>query len=307
MFHIASNVSFSYLYLGATNHLVADFDAGAVLAYLESAAITATLVVPTMINALINHPNVDQTDLQALRTMVYGASPIPPSVLARAIEKFQCGFAQAYGMTETNSITILEQEDHDPVNAPDRLASAGRVALGSEMRVVDDDDIAVAEGTIGEVVCRGPMVMTQYWNAQEATDEALRNGWMHTGDLGYVDDAGFLYVTDRKKDMIVSGGENVYPREVEDVLYEHPAVLEAAVIGVPDERWGERVHAVLVAQTGVELNVDDVLGFARSRLAGYKVPKSAELTTELPKNATGKVLKTELRAPFWAAHERGIA
>ncbi|MDH3641774.1 MAG: AMP-binding protein, partial [Gammaproteobacteria bacterium] len=182
----------------------------------------------------------------------------------------------------------------------------GSEALSFEVRVVDDKDIDVATGEVGEVVCRGPAVMDGYWNNPDASAEALRNGWMHTGDMGYRNADGYLFITDRKKDMIVTGGENVYPREVEDVLFEHPDVLEAAVIGVPDERWGERVHAVLVPAAGVALNADGVLSFARDRLAGYKVPKTAEVMAELPKNATGKVLKKELRAPWWEDQARDV-
>ena len=307
MFHIASNVSLSYLIVGATNIFLSEFDPARVVSCIEREAVTAALMVPTMINAVINLPQIAGANLGSLRTLVYGASPIPPAVLTRALEMFQCDFAQAYGMTETSAITVLGPADHNPTDMPERLTSAGRPALGVEMRVVDDKGALLEQGGVGEVACRGPVVMNGYWNAPQATADAIRDGWMHTGDLGYVDDAGYLYITDRKKDMIVSGGENVYPREVEDVLFEHPGVLEAAVIGVPDERWGERVHAVLVARAGVALHVDDVIGFARTRLAGYKVPKSADIVTELPKNATGKVLKTELREPFWRDHTRGVA
>jgi len=187
------------------------------------------------------------------------------------------------------------------------LASAGQVALGMETRIVDDEDNEQPIGQAGEIVCRGAAVMRGYWNRDEASSEALKNGWMHTGDIGHQDEAGFFYVTDRKKDMIVSGGENIYPREVEDVLYEHPDVREAAVIGVPDEKWGERVHAILVTEEGRTPDLPEILAFARERLAAYKVPKSGDFMDELPKNATGKILKTELRKPYWDSEDRGIA
>jgi acyl-CoA synthetase (AMP-forming)/AMP-acid ligase II len=211
-----------------------------------------------------------------------------------------CGFLQTYGMTETNAITFLRPQDHDPVNKPHRLASAGTPGLGMEARVVDEQDRDVDAGEPGEIVCRGPCLMDKYLNLPTATAQALRGGWMHTGDVGYFDEEGYLHVTDRKKDMIVSGGENVYPREVEDVLYEHPGILEAAVFGVTDEKWGERVHAVVVFKTGVAADTNDVLAFARKRLAGYKLPKTVEVVTALPKNAAGKVAKNELRKSYAA-------
>jgi len=260
-----------------------------------------------MINQIVNLPDVDKVDFSSLQLVHYGGSPIPPVALSKAIELMRCGFIQTYGMTETSTITFLRPADHDPEIHPARLSSAGTVALGMELRVVDDSDRDVGRGEVGEIICRGANVIDAYLNKPEATAEAVKNGWMHTGDLGYQDDDGFLFVTDRKKDMIVSGGENVYPREVEDVLHEHPDVLEAAVIGVPDEKWGERVHAVLVARNGVELDLDRVLAYARSRLAGYKVPKSSQLVNELPKNATGKVVKTVLREPWWKGRTSNVS
>jgi len=307
LFHIAANVTSSYAFAGATNVLLADFSAAAVLDIIPRERITTALLVPTMINTVINHPQIHQTDLSSLRTVAYGASPIPPAVLRRALDLFGCEFLQLFGMTETSACTVLRRQDHDPDGHPERLASAGTESLGFAVRIVDDQDQDVAQGAVGEVICRGPAVMDGYWNAPGPSAEALRGGWMHTGDLGYRDASGYLFVTDRKKDMIISGGENVYPREVEDVLFEHPDVREAAVIGVPDDRWGERVHAILVAAEGVVLDPDAVLVFVRSRLAGYKVPKTAEIVPELPKNATGKVLKTQLRQRWWTGTGRNVS
>jgi acyl-CoA synthetase (AMP-forming)/AMP-acid ligase II len=310
LFHIASNVTSSYTAVGATNVLVRQFDPGTVLDLVTRHRVTAALLVPTMINMVVNHPDVEAADLSSLHTVAYGASPIPPAVLERALHRIDAGFVQLFGMTETSGCTVLRRSDHDPVRFPQRLAAAGTEAWGYEVRVVDDDDRDVAAGAVGEVICRGPAMMDGYWNAPEATTAALRGGWMHTGDLGYRDGDGYLYVTDRKKDMVVSGGENVYPREVEDVLFSHPAVLDAAVIGVRDERWGERVHAVVVRRPGPEfasVTDHDVMSFARERLAGYKLPRSLEWVSELPRNATGKVLKTELRARHWHGRERGVS
>jgi len=302
LFHIGSINCLSHLYVGSTVVIVRDFDAAHVLELLPRHRITVALLVPTMINTIINLPAVDNADFSSLRMVVYGGSPIPPVNLARSVELMGCGFLQTYGMTETNAITFLRPGDHDPINKPHLLASAGKPGLGMEARVVDEHGEDVATEELGEIICRGPLVMDRYLNLPAATEEALRGGWMHTGDIGYFDRQGYLYVTDRKKDMIVSGGENVYPREVEDVLFEHPEILEAAVIGVPDEKWGERVHAILVPQAGIEPDTDSVIAFVRTRLAGYKLPKSVQLVKELPKNAAGKVAKNELR-DAWAGRQ----
>lgn len=295
LFHIGSINCLSHLYVGSTVVLVKDFEPLRVLELLPRHRITVALWVPTMINTIINLPEVDNADFTSLRLVVYGGSPIPPVTLSRAVDLMGCGFLQTYGMTETNAITFLRPRDHDPANKPHRLASAGTPGLGLEARVVDEQDRDVGTGELGEIVCRGPTVMDQYLNLPAATAQALRGGWMHTGDVGYFDQEGYLYVTDRMKDMIVTGGENVYPREVEHVLFEHPDILEAAVIGVPDDKWGERVHAVLVLKAGVVPDTDSVIAFARTRLAGYKLPKTVEVVAELPKNAAGKVAKNELR------------
>ncbi|MGE3619443.1 MAG: class I adenylate-forming enzyme family protein [Acidimicrobiia bacterium] len=306
MFHIASHAAYSYTYVGATIVMVPEFRPAGVLELISRVRATHVMLVPTMINMVLDEPTLADADLSHLEMILYGASAIPPEVLRRALAAFGCGFLQIYGMTETAASSLLRPADHDPDRFPERLASAGTDSLGTETRVVDGDDVEVPPGELGEVVIRGPIVMDGYWNAPEATAEALRGGWMHTGDIGYRSTDGYLYISDRLKDMIVSGAENVYPREVEDVLYEHPAVADAAVIGVPDERWGERVHALVVTRAGVEVDLDALLAHCRSRLAGYKVPKTAELVDELPRNATGKVLRKDLRARYWAGHDRHV-
>ena len=259
-----------------------------------------------MINLLINHPDIETADLSSLDFVAYGASTIPPSVLEKAIEVFDADFCQLFGMTETSGCTALRPEDHDPINKPHLLSSAGVVAHGFEVRVVNDQDIDVQVGEVGEVICRGPALMDGYLGDEEATANALRGGWMHTGDLGKLDDEGYLYITDRKKDMIISGGENIYPREVEDVLFSHEAVHSAAVIVIPDKRWGEQVHAIVVLHPDSTIQEMDLLVYARDNLAGYKVPKSVEFVEELPVNATGKVLKKILREPYWEGHQRQV-
>lgn len=295
LFHIASNLGYAFTYCGATNVFLPQFDLQRVIEHIERDRPSHILLVPTMINMLLNHPRIDEIDFSPLEMVLYGASSIAPDVLRRAMAVMGCEFLQLFGMTETSGCTVLRPADHDPVGHPQWLASAGTDAIGFETRVVDENDAEVAAGVVGEIVTRSPAVMTGYWNNEEATAEALRNGWMHTGDLGYRGDDGYVYITDRKKDMIISGGENVYPREVEDLLYAHPAILEAAVIGVPDERWGERVHAVVVLRAGQTRNAEALLAYLRERLAGYKLPRSVEFCDELPKNATGKILKKDLR------------
>jgi fatty-acyl-CoA synthase len=216
---------------------------------------------------------------------------------------------QGYGMTETTAAaTYLMPADHRRAlgGEPKLLLSAGRPLPGTEVRVVDGKGRPLPNGAIGEVAVRGPQLMRGYWNLPQATTEALRDGWMHTGDAGVMDDEGFLYIQDRVKDMIVSGGENVYPREVEEVLYQHPAVAEAAVIGVPDATWGEAVKAIVVRKPGAEASAEEILDFCKGRLGGYKRPRSVDFVAALPRNPSGKVLKKELREPYWAGHTRRV-
>ena len=242
--------------------------------------------------------------------IAYGASPIAAETLRRALEVFGCDFAQGYGMTETTAaLTFLSAEDHRRALAGEEnlLLSAGRPLPGTELRIVEEDDQPVPNGTVGEIVGRGDQIMKGYWNLPEATEEALRGGWMHTGDAGILDDEGFLFIQDRVKDMIVSGGENVYPREVENALFEHPAVADVAVIGVPDEKWGETVKALVVVREGADVTPDDLVEFCKGQLAGYKRPRSVEFIPELPRNASGKVLKKDLREKYWEGHDRRVS
>jgi acyl-CoA synthetase (AMP-forming)/AMP-acid ligase II len=295
MFHIAAHTSYGFIYRGATIVLEREFHPARFIELMASKRATHVLVVPTMINLLTLEPSLEKADLGELRLMLYGASSISPEVLRRAIQQLDCGFLQFFGMTETYGVSLLRPEDHDPINHPERLASAGTDSISSETRIVDREDNDVGVSVVGEILSRGPALMDGYWNDTSATIDALKGGWMHTGDLGYRSADGYLFVTDRLKDMVVTGGENVYPREVEDIFQEHPAVLEAAVIGMPDDQWGERVHALVVLKTGSVASDAELIEFCRSRLANYKVPKSIDIVDVLPKNATGKVLKRELR------------
>jgi fatty-acyl-CoA synthase len=213
-------------------------------------------------------------------------------------------------MTETTAaLTFLSAADHRRAleSKPELLLSAGRPLPGTQIRVVDENDRPVPAGTVGEIVARGDQLMRAYWNLPEATAEALRGGWLHTGDAGILDEEGFLYLQDRVKDMIVSGGENVYPREVENALFEHPAVADAAVIGVPDPKWGEAVKAIVVLRKGQQASADELIAFCKDRLAGYKRPRSVDFVDELPRNASGKVLKKEIREKYWQGHTRRVS
>jgi acyl-CoA synthetase (AMP-forming)/AMP-acid ligase II len=244
-----------------------------------------------------------------LHLLTYGAAPIAETTLRRALEVFRCEFVQAFGMTEAPNLTYLTHADHERALAgrPDLLLSTGRAGPGSEVKIVDENDRELAPGEVGEICGRGPQLMTGYWHLPDATAEALRGGWMHTGDAGCLDAEGYLYIKDRVKDMIVSGGENIYPREVEDVLFAHPAVADVAVIGVPSERWGEEVKAVVVLAPGQQATPDDLMNWCKGRIAGFKRPRSIDFTDALPRNASGKVLRRELREPYWKDVARRVS
>jgi len=291
MFHIAAFLAYAHVVNGAAVVMLQEFEPAEALAAMERERVTTTVLVPTTIGMLLDSPAVDAHDLSALRLIIYGGSAIEPAPLRRALARFGCDMHQQYGMTETGGQTILRPADHDP-DDEEKLASAGTEAVGLQVRVVDDGDRPLPQGEVGEIVCRGPSVMREYWNRPEATAEAMRDGWMHTGDMGYRDRRGYLHITDRRNDMVITGGENVYPREVEAVLAEHPDVGEVAVLGLPDARWGQIVTAVLV---GTAVGDEELAGWARERLASYKVPRRWIRVDELPRNVTGKVLKHRLR------------
>ncbi|HLY17932.1 MAG TPA: long-chain-fatty-acid--CoA ligase [Bryobacteraceae bacterium] len=299
MFHVASTVVYSLVMQGASSCFVPVFDPEACLKAIERYRVTHMFVVPAMLNAIINHPACGRCDTSSLRMLAYGASPMPVDLLRRGQEKLGCTFAQAYGLSEASpSLTYLPPEDHIFEGAHERFApvkSAGRPILGVEVKVVDPLDRELRPGEAGEVVARGDNVMKGYWNRPEITAETLRGGWLHTGDIGAFDAQGYLYILDRKKDMIKPGGENVYSPEVESMIGSHPEVLEAAVIGVPDERWGEAVKAVVVRRPGSSLTEAELIDYCRERMAHFKCPTSVDFPEALPKGGTGKVLKTVLR------------
>jgi acyl-CoA synthetase (AMP-forming)/AMP-acid ligase II len=306
MFHLADFSAWvSLTIVGAKQVMIPVFDPVAVLGAIAEHSITDVLLVPAMIQLVVDHPQAADFDVTSVRRVLYGASPISEGVLSRAVKTFpNATFTQAYGMTELSPLaTILAPADHhDPV----RRRSAGRAAYCCEVRIVGPDDVEVPRNQVGEVVVRGGNVMLGYWQRPAETADALRGGWMHTGDAAYMDDDGFVYVTDRIKDMIITGGENVYSAEVENVLSQHPAVATCAVIGVPDVTWGERVHAVVVPAGGAAPSLEDLQAFCGDRIAGFKKPRSMEVAESLPLSAAGKVLKRELRKPYWADQDRAV-
>jgi long-chain acyl-CoA synthetase len=280
------------------------FNPGEVLEYISRERITRCQFVPTMIHSLIQTPNIDQYDLSSLRLILYAASVMPVELLKKALAIFSCGFAQLYGQTESGPVTaVLKPEDHvldGSEKSLARLASCGKPVINYEIRVVDEEDQDVPVGEVGEIIGRSEAMMTGYWQMPEQTARKLKNGWLHTGDLGRLDEDGYLYVVERKDDLIISGGVNVYPREIEEVLYRHPAVSEASVIGLPDEHWGEVVKAVIVPKKGVDVTEGEIVAFCGRNLAGFKKPKSVDFWTELPKSPQGKILKKDIRKHYGA-------
>jgi long-chain acyl-CoA synthetase len=303
MFHIGGiGWAFVGLWNGATTILVRDFDSAAVLDTLERAHVTNAVFVPTMLRMLCDVPDAARRDFSALRSIAYGASPITTTVLRAALRTFRCSLFGIYGLTETTgAITQLDPSDHDPDGPREHLLrSAGKPYPWVDLRIADPTTRApMPPRQVGEVWLRAPNVASGYFNRPEETAAAITDdGWLRTGDGGFVDEDGYLFLTDRIKDMIVSGGENVYPIEVEEALSRHPDVLEVTVIGVPDERWGEAVTALIVRREGATAEADELVAFAWEQLAGYKLPRSMEFVDELPRTPTGKVLKRQLRERY---------
>lgn len=313
MFHIADwCMCVGAAIVAGSNFFLPGFEPVEVMQSIARQRIQKMLMVPTMINMVVHHPELPHHDLSSLETIMYGASPMPEAVIRRALEVMpHTRLCQAYGQTEAAPIlTMLRPEFHTlDTQAPygGKLKSAGQAVPGVELAVLDSNDLPVATGEVGEVCARGPNVMLGYRNLDEQTAATLRQGWLHTGDGGRLDEDGFLYIVDRVKDMIISGGENVYSAEVENVLYQHPAVGQCAVIGVPDDKWGERVHAIVVLKPDTDADESALIDHCKSVIAGYKCPRSISFRREpMPLSGAGKILKTELRKPFWEGQERNV-
>jgi fatty-acyl-CoA synthase len=269
--------------------------------------ITATFLVPTMIYVLLDSPARQGADLSSLQLVIYGASPMSPARLSEGIKVFGPVFMQLYAQSEApNTVTVLHQHEHDPEAHPERLASCGTPCAGVLVRLLDEAGQDVPEGEVGEICVRGPLVMDGYWNKTAETAQAFRHGWLYTGDMARRDADGYLYIVDRSKDMIISGGFNVYPREVEDVLSQHAAVSSAAVVGVPDAKWGEAVHALVVLRAGASVSAEELIALVRERKSAVYTPKSVEFVAALPVTGLGKLDKKAIRARFWQGQQRGV-
>jgi acyl-CoA synthetase (AMP-forming)/AMP-acid ligase II len=287
------------------------FDPEAVIDALEQDGITAVFMVPAMIQALLHSvPDIRQRDFSRLECITYGAAPISESLLSEAISVFDCEFVQYFGQTETGGgVLSLTWPDHQIAlsGQPELLRSCGRSMAGVEIKVCDQQGNELPNGETGEFVVRADSNMISYWKLPQATQETLKDGWIRTGDAGYLDEDGYAFLRDRIKDMVITGGENVYPAEVEQALSGHPSILEVAVIGIPDEKYGEALMAVVALKQGASLTRDEMLEFSREKIAGYKIPRQMKIVDALPRNASGKVLKTALRDPYWAGKARNIA
>ncbi|UCF83842.1 MAG: long-chain-fatty-acid--CoA ligase [Desulfobacteraceae bacterium] len=304
LFHIGGDSHvWPFFLVGGCNVIMPQksFDPVAVLEKVQSEKATDIQIVPTQLNALLSCQDLKEYDLSSLNRIYYAASPMPLELLRKGLEIFGSIFSQGYGQTESGpQICSLPRKDHQVLDRTSEeqkvLSSCGQPSLGVHVRVVDEKNDDVEPGVVGEIIAQSDSIMVEYWNRPDETREVLIDGWLHTGDLGYYDEKGFIYIVDRKKDMIVTGGENVYSREVEDVLYTHPAIAEVVVIGVPDPVWVERVHAVIVLKADATAKEHEIIVFCKEHLASYKVPKSIEFLESLPKNPQGKILKKEIRS-----------
>ena len=292
---------------GLPGVILAEFNPDGVFDAVEHHGVTRFFIVPAALQMLLLHPRCASVDYSRLKYILYGAAPIPLELLRQCIRMFGAQFIQAYGMTETTgTICMLPPEDHDP-EGNKRMRSAGRPLPGVEILILGPDGRSVPTGEVGEVVTRSSNNMIGYWNLPEATAKTMTgDGWIHTGDAGYLDEDGYLFIHDRMKDMIISGGENVYPAEVESAIFGHPAVQEVAVIGIPDRKWGETVKAVVVPKPGMSVEEADIIAWARERIAAFKAPRSVDVIAALPRNASGKILRKDLRAPYWEGYERMV-
>jgi len=311
MFHLADGYVMNAMFAcGCTHVMIPRFDPVAVFEAIQNEGVTTGLLVPTMIQMVVDHPDIGRYRLERLRNVLYGAAPLSEGVLDRAMKALpQAGFFQMYGMTELSpTCTILKPEMHrEAGRAKGRHRSAGQATIGCEVKVVDPMGHELPRGEVGEVAARGPGVMLGYWNKPAETAAVLRDGWMFTGDGGRMDEDGFVYIVDRLKDMIITGGENVYSVEVERVISTHPAVAACAVIGIPDAQWGEAVLAAVIKRPGAELSEQDVIDHCKARIAGYKCPRRVSFIDAMPMSGAGKVLKTQLRAPYWEGRDRKVA
>jgi long-chain acyl-CoA synthetase len=309
MFHIGGDSHiWPFFLMGGCNVIIPEpsFDPAASLKTIVEERITDVHIVPTQLVSLLNLPDIESYDLGELKRVWYAASPMPVEVLKRGLALFGPIFIQGYGLTESGPhTTVLNRAAHRVIDKSPAeqkaLSSCGQPCIGVHMRIIDEAGNDVEAGEIGEIIIKGKRSMTGYWRNSDATEETIKDGWLYTGDMGFYDEKGFIYIADRKRDMIVTGGENVYPKEVEEVLYRHPAVMEAAIIGIPDDYWVERVQAVVVLKEGQQATAEEIIGFCKEYIAHYKAPKGVDFVESLPKSPQGKILKKEIRKQYWTA------
>lgn len=311
LFHIGGKIEHqAWTYRGATIYLHRAFDVDKVLTCIDEEKITAAHFAPAMVHSILDSPDIDKYSLKSLRFVCYASAPMNVTLLRRAISKMGPIFGQIYGSTECLHGTILHPHQHvldGPERETRRLASAGHPFVGAEIRVVREDGTDCDDEEVGEVLIRSPALMQGYWNKNALTAETIRDGWIHMSDMGFFDDEGFLFIADRKKDMVISGGENIYPREVEEALLTHPAVEHAAVIGVPHPKWGETVKACIVLKPGRTATEDELIAHCKSLIASYKKPTSVDFMEALPRLFNGKIDKKALRAPYWSGQARQVS
>jgi len=310
-FHVAGSAAYQFAVFkaGAASVVLEKFDEAEVLQVISKVKVTHISMVPAMIIRILDCPDLDKYDLSSLKTVSFTGAPMPVDVMKRCTALFGPIIHQELGQTETLNLTVFKKHEYKiDGSAKDirRLESAGKPAVEGEVIIMDDKGSEAPRGQAGEIVSRSNRNMKGYWNMQKETEETIRNGWLHTGDMGRMDEDGFIYIVDRKRDMIISGGENIYSQEVEGVLYSHPAVLYAAVIGVPDEKWGESVKAVLVLKQGMNATQEEIIDFCKKNLAGYKKPRSVEFRDTLPMTGSGKIQKNIIREPYWKGNMKKV-
>jgi acyl-CoA synthetase (AMP-forming)/AMP-acid ligase II len=314
LFHLADAwATWAVTWVGGTHVLVREFDAKVVLEAIQKEKVTLTNLIPTMLNLMVNHPDVGKFDYSSLRVLLSGGAPIAPEVVRKIVETFKCDYIQTYGMTETSPyLTLSILKDHlKKLSNEDQLrfkSKTGREFIGVELKVVNDQgkEVKKDEKEVGEIIVKGDIVTKGYWKLPEETKKSIKDGWLYTGDMAVIDEEGYVTIVDRKKDMILTGGENVYSTEVENVLYMHPAILECAVVGVPDQKWGEAVKGIVVLKSGQKATEQDIIQFCKEKMTHYKAPKSIDFIETLPRTGSGKIHKKGLRDKYWEGYEKKV-
>jgi acyl-CoA synthetase (AMP-forming)/AMP-acid ligase II len=314
LFHLADAwATWAVTWVGGTHVLVKEFDAKLVLETIQREKVTLSNLIPTMLNLMVNHPDVGKFDYKSLRVLLSGGAPIAPEVVRKVVDTFKCDYIQTYGMTETSPYLTLSilKEHLKKLPREDQLrfkSKTGREFIGVELKVVNDrgEEIKKDEKEVGEIIVKGDIVTKGYWKLSEETEKSIKNGWLYTGDMAVMDEEGYVTIVDRKKDMILTGGENVYSTEVENVLYMYPAILECAVVGVPDPKWGEAVKGIVVLKSGQQATEQEIIQFCKEKMAHYKAPKSIDFIEVLPRTGSGKIHKKGLRDKYWEGYDKKV-